>query len=167
MCCTRIYIIISKNKLNITIKYLNKYLNQFWIKHTNSKNMIESKHYGRIINYKHFDRLNKIREYHLNNNNENKKILIGNIDNNNNNNNNGFGNPIRNERYMLPIVIQIESENIKNEKIMETEVFGPFLTIVTINENNSELEFKDKIADLINNNNNLNDPLCMLCIFTK
>lgn len=136
ICVGAEYIMISENKLNETLKCIKKCLNQFFIEPTKSKRMIESKSYGRIVNKNHFDRLNKIRQHYLTNKEENNKVYIGGNNDHDGDISEGIGEANREERYMPPMAIVIDSSEIDSAEIAKDEVFGPFLTIITFSENN-------------------------------
>lgn len=134
ICVAPDYILVQENILEKFIEYLKKYI----IKQFGDSNKIKSSTiYGRIINKNNFIRLQKLFEDAIN---KNSKLEFGGIFDEENN-------------YISPTIIS----NISlNSNIMNEEIFGPLLPILTFN----------KIDDAISLINSKPNPL-VIYIFSK
>jgi len=127
VCLSPEYILCSKSKQNQIITTLRKHLISFF---KNDKSLQSSQHYEHIVNEDHWKRLNNIRDYYLNNKQESIAIGNENVDKD-------FGeHPDIKTRFMPPLVLK--DVDFYNDKIMEDEVFGPFLSIIPMNGTSDE-----------------------------
>lgn len=102
-CIAPDYLLVHKDVKNELISKMQKVIVDFY-----GNNAAASKDYGRIVNFKQFDRLNSILERDKN------KIIYG-------------GNINRNDLYIEPTLI----DNVTFEDAsMEDEIFGPILPIL-------------------------------------
>ena len=81
--------------------------------------------YWKIVNNRHFDRVNKLRQYYLDN--DPNKIAIG------GENDEEFGphKVNKSERHLPPMVLK--DIDFDNDEIMKEEIFGPILSIIPMN----------------------------------
>jgi acyl-CoA reductase-like NAD-dependent aldehyde dehydrogenase len=126
-CIAPDYLYVHHSCCDALIAKLQQTIKQFY-----GDNPETSDSYGRIINEKHFQRLSQLMQ--------NTHILFG-----------GKTNPAT--RYIEPTLIRVTS---RNEAIMQQEIFGPLLPILSFNEVN------DVIFDI----RNQPKPLA-LYLFTK
>ena len=106
----KIYGTIIKNDL---IKALKKTITEFY-----GENIEKSPDFGRIVNQKHFNRLNDLIQIHKDN------VVFG-------------GNSSKEDLYIEPTLL----DNITNDnKIMKEEIFGPILPIITYDNFDEVLE---------------------------
>ncbi|KAK9718735.1 hypothetical protein K7432_005280 [Basidiobolus ranarum] len=128
-CVAPDYILIEKSLEDQFIEEMSNTLKKFF-----GENIEESLDFGRIVNEKHFDRVSELLH-----NGHSGKIAIG-------------GQSNREKKYIAPTIIR----GVKLEdKIMQEEIFGPLLPIVTV-ENTQEA------IDIINSKDH---PLTMY-VFT-
>lgn len=106
-CIAPDYVLIDRKVKEQFIKAMRSTLKDFY-----GKDAQTSADYGRIVNERHFDRLDALRQSAEND------IVIG-------------GETDRTERYIAPTLI----DNVQlDDKIMEEEIFGPLLPIVTFDD---------------------------------
>eukprot|EP01084_Bolivina_argentea_P246095 411910_1 len=119
ICVAPEMIFISRNKQKEAIDIIRKYLKEFYGNKGDTEN---SDSYFSIVSDRHFDRINKIRTYYLENASD--KIGIG------GKNDTEFGPEKVNKktRHLPPMVLT--DIDFNNDKIMEQEVFGPILSII-------------------------------------
>lgn len=150
ICVAPEYIMISKSKQEKAIEIIKKYLTEWY---GDNGDTINSGSYMNIVNNLHFDRINKIRKYYLENKSE--KVAVGGI------NDKQFGpNKVNKKiRHLPPFVVK--DIDFNNDKIMENEVFGPILSIIPMDGN-----FNEWIDDSIKYIRSTDKPL-VFYIFTK
>ncbi len=129
-CIAPDYILVENSIREIFVNHLIKQIKIFY--GNNEEETKKSKSYARIINGKHFDRINSIRENALLNNSE---ILYG-------------GKFDKENHFIEPTIILT---NCSDCSISEEEIFGPLLPIV---------EYK-VLDDALNWINKLNPPLAI------
>ena len=140
VCVCPEYLLVSEDKVDKCIGFLRKYINQFFI--SKDSTIADSKHYGKIVNKGHWQRLNKIRRHYIDN--ESDKIVIGETCGKDKN----FGESNIDARFMAPMVIRLTEDDFDSDKIMQNEVFGPFLTIIGMKNSNCN-KWKARACDLI------------------
>ncbi|MCH8652118.1 aldehyde dehydrogenase [Staphylococcus lugdunensis] len=112
-CVAPDYILVNKKVKSALITALKHSIAEFY-----GKNVQNSPDYGRIINDKHFTRLNELLNIHRN------EIIVG-------------GTSDKEDRYIAPTLL----ENITpHSKIMEEEIFGPILPIIEYDDFNEALD---------------------------
>ena len=112
-CVAPDYILVNKKVKSALITALKHSIAEFY-----GKNVQNSPDYGRIINDKHFTRLNELLNIHRN------EIIVG-------------GTSDKENRYIAPTLL----ENITpHSKIMEEEIFGPILPIIEYDDFNEALD---------------------------
>lgn len=112
-CVAPDYILVNKKVKSALITALKHSISEFY-----GKNVQNSPDYGRIINDKHFTRLNELLNIHRN------EIIVG-------------GTSDKENRYIAPTLL----ENITpHSKIMEEEIFGPILPIIEYDDFNEALD---------------------------
>lgn len=112
-CVAPDYILVQRKVKNDLIKALKKTITEFY-----GENIEKSPDFGRIINQKHFNRLNDLIQIHKDN------VVFG-------------GNSSKEDLYIEPTLL----DNITNDnKIMKEEIFGPILPIITYDNFDEVLE---------------------------
>ena len=112
-CVAPDYILVQRKVKNDLIKALKKTITEFY-----GENIEKSPDFGRIVNQKHFNRLNDLIQIHKDN------VVFG-------------GNSSKEDLYIEPTVL----DNITNDnKIMKEEIFGPILPIITYDNFDEVLE---------------------------
>lgn len=106
-CVAPDYILINRKVKNDFIKALRQTITEFY-----GENIKESPDFGRIVNKKHFNRLNELLETHK------SKIIFG-------------GNSFEEDLYIEPTII--DNVNLQDQ-IMQEEIFGPILPIITYDD---------------------------------
>ncbi|RUN49683.1 aldehyde dehydrogenase, partial [Staphylococcus epidermidis] len=112
-CVAPDYILVQRKVKNDLIKALKKTITEFY-----GENIEKSPDFGRIVNQKHFNRLNDLLQIHKDN------VVFG-------------GNSSKEDLYIEPTLL----DNITNDnKIMKEEIFGPILPIITYDNFDEVLE---------------------------
>lgn len=112
-CVAPDYILVQREVKNDLIKALKKTITEFY-----GENIEKSPDFGRIVNQKHFNRLNDLLQIHKDN------VVFG-------------GNSSKEDLYIEPTLL----DNITNDnKIMKEEIFGPILPIITYDNFDEVLE---------------------------
>ncbi|MCG1682491.1 aldehyde dehydrogenase [Staphylococcus epidermidis] len=112
-CVAPDYILVQRKVKNDLIKALKKTITEFY-----GENIEKSPDFGRIVNQKHFNRLNDLIQIHKDN------VVFG-------------GNSSKEDLYIEPTLL----DNITNDnKIMKEEIFGPILPIITYDNFDEALE---------------------------
>ena len=112
-CVAPDYILVQRKVKNDLIKALKKTITEFY-----GENIEKSPDFGRIVNQKHFNRLNDLIQIHKDN------VVFG-------------GNSSKEDLYIEPTLLY----NITNDnKIMKEEIFGPILPIITYDNFDEVLE---------------------------
>ncbi|MDU2696756.1 MAG: aldehyde dehydrogenase [Staphylococcus epidermidis] len=112
-CVAPDYILVQRKVKNDLIKALKKTITEFY-----GENIEKSPDFGRIVNQKHFNRLNDLIQIHKDN------VVFG-------------GNNSKEDLYIEPTLL----DNITNDnKIMKEEIFGPILPIITYDNFDEVLE---------------------------
>ena len=112
-CVAPDYILVQRKVKNDLIKALKKTITEFY-----GENIEKSPDFGRIVNQKHFNRLNDLIQIHKDN------VVFG-------------GNSSKEDVYIEPTLL----DNITNDnKIMKEEIFGPILPIITYDNFDEVLE---------------------------
>ena len=112
-CVAPDYILVQRKVKNDLIKALKKTITEFY-----GENIEKSADFGRIVNQKHFNRLNDLIQIHKDN------VVFG-------------GNSSKEDLYIEPTLL----DNITNDnKIMKEEIFGPILPIITYDNFDEVLE---------------------------
>ena len=112
-CVAPNYILVQRKVKNDLIKALKKTITEFY-----GENIEKSADFGRIVNQKHFNRLNDLIQIHKDN------VVFG-------------GNSSKEDLYIEPTLL----DNITNDnKIMKEEIFGPILPIITYDNFDEVLE---------------------------
>ncbi|MCE5045078.1 aldehyde dehydrogenase [Staphylococcus epidermidis] len=112
-CVAPDYILVQRKVKNDLIKALKKTIIEFY-----GENIEKSPDFGRIVNQKHFNRLNDLIQIHKDN------VVFG-------------GNSSKEDLYIEPTLL----DNITNDnKIMKEEIFGPILPIITYDNFDEVLE---------------------------
>jgi len=112
-CVAPDYILVQRKVKNDLIKALKKTITEFY-----GENIEKSPDFGRIVNQKHFNRLNDLIQIHKDN------VVFG-------------GNSSKKDLYIEPTLL----DNITNDnKIMKEEIFGPILPIITYDNFDEVLE---------------------------
>lgn len=112
-CVAPDYILVQRKVKNDLIKALKKTITEFY-----GENIEKSPDFGRIVNQKHFNRLNDLIQIHKDN------VVFG-------------GNSSKENLYIEPTLL----DNITNDnKIMKEEIFGPILPIITYDNFDEVLE---------------------------
>ena len=112
-CVAPDYILVQRKVKNDLIKALKKTITEFY-----GENIEKSLDFGRIVNQKHFNRLNDLLQIHKDN------VVFG-------------GNSSKEDLYIEPTLL----DNITNDnKIMKEEIFGPILPIITYDNFDEVLE---------------------------
>lgn len=112
-CVSPDYILVQRKVKNDLIKALKKTITEFY-----GENIEKSPDFGRIVNQKHFNRLNDLIQIHKDN------VVFG-------------GNSSKEDLYIEPTLL----DNITNDnKIMKEEIFGPILPIITYDNFDEVLE---------------------------
>ncbi|WP_369041301.1 aldehyde dehydrogenase [Staphylococcus epidermidis] len=112
-CVAPDYILVQRKVKNDLIKALKKTIIEFY-----GENIEKSPDFGRIVNQKHFNRLNDLIQIHKDN------VVFG-------------GNSSKKDLYIEPTLL----DNITNDnKIMKEEIFGPILPIITYDNFDEVLE---------------------------
>lgn len=112
-CVAPDYILVQRKVKNDLIKALKKTNTEFY-----GENIEKSPDFGRIVNQKHFNRLNDLIQIHKDN------VVFG-------------GNSYKEDLYIEPTLL----DNITNDnKIMKEEIFGPILPIITYDNFDEVLE---------------------------
>ena len=112
-CVAPDYILVQRKVKNDLIKALKKTITEFY-----GENIEKSPDFGRIVNQKHFNRLNDLIQIHKDN------VVFG-------------GNSSKEDLYIEPTIL----DNITNDnKIMKEEIFGPILPIITYDNFDEVLE---------------------------
>ena len=110
-CVAPDYILVQRKVKNDLIKALKKTITEFYGEN-------KSPDFGRIVNQKHFNRLNDLIQIHKDN------VVFG-------------GNSSKEDLYIEPTLL----DNITNDnKIMKEEIFGPILPIITYDNFDEVLE---------------------------
>lgn len=112
-CVAPDYILVQRKVKNDLIKALKKTITEFY-----GENIEKSPDFGRIVNQKHFNRLNDLLQIHKDN------VVFG-------------GNSSKEDLYIESTLL----DNITNDnKIMKEEIFGPILPIITYDNFDEVLE---------------------------
>lgn len=112
-CVAPDYILVQRKVKNDLIKALKKTITEFY-----GENIEKNPDFGRIVNQKHFNRLNDLIQIHKDN------VVFG-------------GNSSKEDLYIEPTLL----DNITNDnKIMKEEIFGPILPIITYDNFDEVLE---------------------------
>lgn len=112
-CVAPDYILVQRKVKYDLIKALKKTITEFY-----GENIEKSPDFGRIVNQKHFNRLNDLIQIHKDN------VVFG-------------GNSSKEDLYIEPTLL----DNITNDnKIMKEEIFGPILPIITYDNFDEVLE---------------------------
>lgn len=112
-CVAPDYILVQRKVKNDLIRALKKTITEFY-----GENIEKSPDFGRIVNQKHFNRLNDLIQIHKDN------VVFG-------------GNSSKEDLYIEPTLL----DNITNDnKIMKEEIFGPILPIITYDNFDEVLE---------------------------
>lgn len=112
-CVAPDYILVQRKVKNDLIKALKKTIIEFY-----GENIEKSPDFGRIVNQKHFNRLNDLIQINKDN------VVFG-------------GNSSKEDLYIEPTLL----DNITNDnKIMKEEIFGPILPIITYDNFDEVLE---------------------------
>lgn len=112
-CVAPDYILVQRKVKNDLIKALKKTITEFY-----GENIEKSPDFGRIVNQKHFNRLNDLIQIYKDN------VVFG-------------GNSSKEDLYIEPTLL----DNITNDnKIMKEEIFGPILPIITYDNFDEVLE---------------------------
>lgn len=106
-CVAPDYILIDRKVKNDFIKALKQTITEFY-----GENIKESPDFGRIVNQKHFNRLNELLETHE------SKTIFG-------------GKSFEEDLYIEPTLI--DNVNLQ-DKVMQEEIFGPILPIITYDD---------------------------------
>jgi aldehyde dehydrogenase (NAD+) len=114
-CLAPDYILVHKSAKSKVIKALKREINQQL-----GENTIESAAFGRIVNEAHFDRLQKLLEQ--------TKILHG-------------GESDKEKRYIAPTIVE---EPSVAHPLMEEEIFGPILPIISYEKIEDALRFVNR-----------------------
>lgn len=101
------YVLVIKDKADALIAAFKKTLDEFY-----GKNAKESQSYGRIINTRQFDRLQRILDSI-----DQSKIVVG-------------GETDREDLYIAPTIVS--PVDADDPYLMQDEIFGPILPVVTI-----------------------------------
>lgn len=101
-CVAPDYVLVPEKHQNEFIERLNFYIKKFF-----GTDAMKSEDYPRIINQKHFDRLQGLIEK--------DKVAIG-------------GEHKRDEKFLAPTILKDVSWN---DRVMENEIFGPILPVIT------------------------------------
>ncbi|OHO66791.1 aldehyde dehydrogenase [Staphylococcus sp. HMSC036D05] len=112
-CVAPDYILVDREVKNDLINALKQTITEFY-----GKNIKESPDFGRIVNEKHFNRLNELLEIHKNN------IVFG-------------GKSSKEDLYIEPTIL--ENTNVQ-DKVMQEEIFGPILPILTYDSFDEAIE---------------------------
>lgn len=106
-CVAPDYILVDRKVKDDFIKALKQSLNEFY-----GKSIQSSPDYGRIVNHKHFNRLNELLQQHKSN------IIFG-------------GHSDESDLFIEPTIIDdIQTSDL----IMQDEIFGPLLTIISYDQ---------------------------------
>ncbi|HEX3023552.1 MAG TPA: aldehyde dehydrogenase family protein, partial [Lachnospiraceae bacterium] len=106
-CVAPDYVYVHESVMDPFLKALKSSLTRFY-----GADIKQSDSYGRIVNVRHFDRLASILEK------DKDSIIFG-------------GNYDRNQRYIEPTILKIES---RESAAMQEEIFGPILPILAYKE---------------------------------
>lgn len=112
-CVAPDYILVDRKVKNDLINALKQTITEFY-----GKNIKESPDFGRIVNEKHFNRLNELLEIDKNN------IVFG-------------GKSSKEDLYIEPTIL--ENTNVQ-DKVMQEEIFGPILPILTYDSFDEAIE---------------------------
>ena len=112
-CVAPDYILVDRKVKNDLINALKQTITEFY-----GKNIKESPDFGRIVNEKHFISLNELLEIHKNN------IVCG-------------GKSSKEDLYIEPTIL--ENINVQ-DKVMQEEIFGPILPILTYDSFDEAIE---------------------------
>lgn len=112
-CVAPDYILVDRKVKNDLIDALKQTITEFY-----GKNIKESPDFGRIVNEKHYNRLNELLEIHKNN------IVFG-------------GKSSKEDLYIEPTIL--ENINVQ-DKVMQEEIFGPILPILTYDSFDEAIE---------------------------
>ena len=118
MCVAPDYILVHEKVKDKLIEELKKYIQQFY-----DNDSSQSYNYGKIINEKQFDRIAKYLE-------DGNIVFGGKFD--------------KKKLYIQPTIIEVKN---LNTSIMQDEIFGPLLPIITF-------KTKDEALEIINKNPN-------------
>ncbi|XP_041365280.1 aldehyde dehydrogenase, dimeric NADP-preferring-like [Gigantopelta aegis] len=110
-CIAPDYVLCSKDVQDQLIEQLKKIIPEFY-----SENPVESGHYGRIVNERHFQRVKKLMQ--------SGTVAIG-------------GDVKDDERFISPTVLR----DVKvTDPAMQDEIFGPVLPIITVGDDNEAID---------------------------
>lgn len=112
-CVAPDYLLVNRKVKNELISALTKTITEFY-----GENIQESPDYGRIVNEKHFNRLSELLNIHK------PEISFG-------------GQTDADENYIAPTIL--DGITI-NSKIMDDEIFGPLLPIITYDDFNEAID---------------------------
>ena len=112
-CVAPDYILVNKKVKNELIEALKQSIQEFY-----GTNIEESPDFGRIVNDKHFNRLNELLNVHQNH------VIFG-------------GNANATTRYIEPTILDSITSS---SKIMQDEIFGPILPIITYDDFNEAVD---------------------------
>ncbi|MBO1213073.1 aldehyde dehydrogenase [Staphylococcus nepalensis] len=112
-CVAPDYLLVNRKVKNELISALTKTITEFY-----GENIQESPDYGRIVNEKHFNRLSELLNIHK------TEISFG-------------GQTDADENYIAPTIL--DGITI-NSKIMDDEIFGPLLPIITYDDFNEAID---------------------------
>lgn len=122
-CVAPDYILVNKKVKNELIEALKQSIQEFY-----GANVEKSPDFGRIVNDKHFNRLNDLLKVHENN------IVSG-------------GHTNAGERYIEPTILDGITPA---SKIMQEEIFGPLLPIITYDDLNEAFDIIQSKAKPLN-----------------
>ena len=154
ICMAPEYIVISKKYVGLCVQILKKLVNEWLINfENNDKRVDKSKVYGRIVNTRHFDRINQVRQFYLEK--YPKRILIGTGEDDGDSFEAAIGPENREERYIPPMVVEISLDELAQQsevcEVMKQEIFGPILTIISCDDAGGSSEWKKRILKVIDN----------------
>ena len=110
-CVAPDYLLVEKGKKEVLVEGMKKYLSEFY-----GSNIKGSPDYGRIINERHFDRLEGLIEK--------DKVLIG-------------GNVDKSQKYIEPTVL----DGNESMPVMKEEIFGPLLPVLEFEDLGHAIDF--------------------------
>ena len=123
-CIAPDYILIQKNELATFISYFKTNVNKFYNAEDNGLN--NAKDYGRIVDEKNFNRVEKLLQDAIK---KGAKIEFG-------------GQLKKEEKFMEPTLL---TNVIPEMLVMQEEIFGPLLPIITFDKNSDVINFLQKM----------------------
>ncbi|MDU3265776.1 MAG: aldehyde dehydrogenase family protein [Staphylococcus sp.] len=112
-CVAPDYILVNRKVKNELIQSFKQSIEEFY-----GKNIQNSPDFGRIVNTKHFNRLSELLAIHRN------EVIFG-------------GHTDENEQYIEPTILDGITPQ---SKIMEEEIFGPVVSVITYNDLDEAIE---------------------------